>query len=107
MLDAGPGTIRYALVLDDNGMMLDEGTKTRDALTVARDMEALGTSLGSDMGRDGCSLGARVLKRNARAMLGARRSDRVDEVLERDAEQLDGMGRDLSRTIHAPRPGAT
>jgi zinc protease len=59
-----PGLAGFSLA------MLDEGTKTRDALTIARDLEALGTSLGSDMGRDGCSLSARSLKRSAGATLG-------------------------------------
>jgi zinc protease len=60
---ASPGLAGYTLA------MLDEGTQKRDALTIARDLEAIGASLGSDMGRDGCSLSARVLKRNASAML--------------------------------------
>jgi zinc protease len=58
-----PGLAGYTLA------MLDEGTQKRDALTIARDLEAIGASLGSDMGRDGCSLSARALKRNAPAML--------------------------------------
>src|SRR5262249_47357709 len=49
--------------------MLDEGTGKRDALAIARDLEALGTGLGSDMGRDGCSLSMRMLKRNAPSAL--------------------------------------
>ncbi len=49
--------------------MLDEGTGKRDALAIARGLEALGTGLASDMGRDGCSLSLRVLKRNAAAAL--------------------------------------
>jgi zinc protease len=49
--------------------MLDEGTEKRDALAIARDLEALGTGLGSDMGRDGCSLSMRMLKNNAAAAL--------------------------------------
>ena len=59
-----PGIAGYTLA------MLDEGTDKRDALTIARDLEALGVTLGSDMGRDGCSIGARALKRNATATLG-------------------------------------
>ncbi len=59
-----PGLAGYTLA------MLDEGTKTRDALTIARDLEMLGAGLGSDMGRDGCSLSIRALKRSAGATLG-------------------------------------
>ncbi|MBI1795779.1 MAG: insulinase family protein [Candidatus Eisenbacteria bacterium] len=58
-----PGLAGYTL------SMLDEGTEKRDALTIARDLDAIGVSLGSDMGRDGCSISARGLKRNATAML--------------------------------------
>jgi zinc protease len=50
--------------------MLDEGTEKRDALAIARELEALGTGLGSDMGRDGCSLTLRMLKGNAAPALG-------------------------------------
>ncbi|MEK7331512.1 MAG: pitrilysin family protein, partial [Candidatus Eisenbacteria bacterium] len=59
-----PGLAGFSLA------MLDEGTKTRDALAIARDLEALGTGLGSDMGRAGCTLSARSLKRSAGATLG-------------------------------------
>jgi zinc protease len=59
-----PGLAGYTLA------MLDEGTGTRDALTIARDLEALGTALGSDMGRDGCTLSVRSLKGSAGAALG-------------------------------------
>ena len=45
--------------------MLDEGTEKRDALAIARDLEALGASLGVDVGRDGTTLGVRSLKQNA------------------------------------------
>ena len=45
--------------------MLDEGTSKRDALTIARDLEALGASLGSGTGRDGSTLAVRSLKQNA------------------------------------------
>jgi zinc protease len=45
--------------------MLDEGTDKRDALAIARDLEALGASLGVDVGRDGTTLGVRSLKQNA------------------------------------------
>jgi zinc protease len=58
-----PGLAGYTLA------MLDEGTGKRDALAIARDLEALGTGLGSDMGRDGCSLSMRTLKNNASAAL--------------------------------------
>jgi zinc protease len=50
--------------------MLDEGTEQRDALAIARELEALGTGLGSDMGRDGCTLNMRMLKGNAAPALG-------------------------------------
>jgi len=45
--------------------MLDEGTEKRDALGIARDLEALGAALGVDVGRDGTTLGVRSLKQNA------------------------------------------
>ncbi|MFI5372255.1 MAG: insulinase family protein, partial [Candidatus Eisenbacteria bacterium] len=45
--------------------MLDEGTGRRDALTIARDLEALGSGLGTDVARDGSSLSLRALKQNA------------------------------------------
>jgi zinc protease len=49
--------------------MLDEGTKTRDALGIARDLEALGASLSMGSFADGSSLSLRSLKRNtAKAM---------------------------------------
>ena len=50
--------------------MLDEGTEKRDALGIARELEGLGTALGSDMGRDGCTLALRMLKGNAAPALG-------------------------------------
>jgi zinc protease len=50
--------------------MLDEGTEKRDALAIARELEGLGTALGSDMGRDGCTLSLRMLKGNAAPALG-------------------------------------
>jgi zinc protease len=50
--------------------MLDEGTEKRDALAIARELEGLGTGLGSDMGRDGCTLSMRMLKGNAAPALG-------------------------------------
>ena len=59
-----PGLAGYMLA------MLDEGAGKRDALGIARDLEALGTGVGSDMGRDGCSLSMRMLKRNAAPALG-------------------------------------
>src|SRR5439155_1737335 len=59
-----PGLAGYMLA------MLDEGAGKRDALGIARDLEALGTGVGSDMGRDGCSLSMRMLKRNATAAFG-------------------------------------
>ncbi len=59
-----PGLAGFALA------MLDEGTEKRDALAIARELEALGTGLGSDMGRDGCTLNLRVLKSNAAPALG-------------------------------------
>ena len=49
--------------------MLDEGTSKRDALTIARDLEALGASLGVSVGRDGSDLAVRSLKQNAPATL--------------------------------------
>lgn len=58
-----PGLAGFSLA------MLDEGTQTRDALAIARDLESLGAGLGSDMGRDGCSLSTRALKRSAGATL--------------------------------------
>ncbi len=45
--------------------MLDEGTSKRDAITIARDLEALGASYGSGTGRDGSTLSVRSLKQNA------------------------------------------
>jgi len=45
--------------------MLDEGTSKRDALTIARDLEALGASYGSGTGRDGSTLSIRSLKQNS------------------------------------------
>jgi zinc protease len=59
-----PGLAGYTLA------MLDEGTAKRDALGIARELEGLGTALGSDMGRDGCSLSLRMLKGNAAPALG-------------------------------------
>jgi zinc protease len=50
--------------------MLDEGTKTRDALTIARDVERLGATLGVGVGRDGSTIGTRALKQNAEPALG-------------------------------------
>ncbi len=50
--------------------MLDEGTEKRDALAIARELEGLGTGLGSDMGRDGCTVSVRMLKGNAAPALG-------------------------------------
>jgi len=50
--------------------MLDEGSLKHDALSIARELESLGTSLGSDMGRDGCTMSLRVLKGNAAPALG-------------------------------------
>jgi len=45
--------------------MIDEGTSKRDALTIARDLEALGASYGSGTGRDGSTLSIRSLKQNS------------------------------------------
>jgi zinc protease len=45
--------------------MLDEGTEKRDAIAIARDLEALGASMSVDVGRDGTTLAARSLKQNA------------------------------------------
>jgi zinc protease len=47
------------------GAMLDAGTARRDALTIARDVERLGATLGISVGRDGSNLATRALKRNA------------------------------------------
>jgi zinc protease len=44
--------------------MLDEGTGKRDAITIAREMEALGSGLGTDVSRDGSTLTLRALKQN-------------------------------------------
>ncbi|HEY3216488.1 MAG TPA: pitrilysin family protein [Candidatus Eisenbacteria bacterium] len=49
--------------------MLDEGTAKRDALTIARDLERLGASLGSNTVRDGSSLSVHSLKQNAEKSL--------------------------------------
>ena len=49
--------------------MLDEGTKTRDALTIARDVERLGATLGVSVGRDGSTIASRSLKQNAEQAL--------------------------------------
>ena len=49
--------------------MLDEGTATRDALAIARSLESQGATLSSDMGRDGCSLTVRTIKRTVRPAL--------------------------------------
>ena len=62
-LDA-PGLAGFTLA------MLDEGSEKRDALAIARELEGLGTGLGSDMGRDGCTVSLRMLKGNAAPALG-------------------------------------
>ncbi len=49
--------------------MLDEGTATQDALTIARNLDSEGAEFASDMGRDGCSLTVRSLKRTAEPTL--------------------------------------
>jgi zinc protease len=49
--------------------MLDEGTTRRDAITIARDLEVLGASLGTSVVRDGSTLSLRALKRNIRPAL--------------------------------------
>jgi zinc protease len=45
--------------------MMDEGTKTRDALGVAKELEALGAKMGSGTVSDGSYLWVRSLKQNA------------------------------------------
>jgi zinc protease len=45
--------------------MLDEGTSKRDALTLAKDLEAIGASYGSGTGRDGSTMSIRSLKQNS------------------------------------------
>ncbi len=49
--------------------MLDEGTSRRDALTIARDLEAIGASLGTDVSKDGASVSAQSLKPHAKDAL--------------------------------------
>ncbi|HEU4438784.1 MAG TPA: pitrilysin family protein, partial [Methylomirabilota bacterium] len=61
---SAPGLAGFTLA------MLDEGTDKHDALGLARTLEGLGTALGSDMGRDGCTLTLRMLKGNAAPALG-------------------------------------
>jgi zinc protease len=65
--------VRAGSALDPNDLpglagfsvaMLDEGTKKRDAMGVARDLEALGASLGGGSFSDGSSLSLRSLKQN-------------------------------------------
>src|SRR5262245_8163529 len=62
-LDA-PGLAGFTLA------MIDEGTDKHDALGIARELDRLGTQLGSDMGRDGCTVSLRMLKGNAAPALG-------------------------------------
>jgi zinc protease len=49
--------------------MLDEGTRTRDALGIARDLEAIGASLGMGSMTDGSTLSLRSLKQNVGAAM--------------------------------------
>ncbi len=50
-------------------VMLDEGTTTHDALGLAREVEALGASLGSWTNVDGSGVAGRALKQNAGRLL--------------------------------------
>jgi zinc protease len=49
--------------------MLDEGTTTRDALGIARDVEALGSSLSTGTSTDGSSVFSQSLKKNSERAL--------------------------------------
>jgi zinc protease len=50
--------------------MLDEGTPSRDALAIARDVEMLGASLSTGSSTDGSSVFSQSLKKNAEQTLG-------------------------------------
>jgi len=50
--------------------MLDEGTPRRDAIAIARDLEMLGSGLGSSVGRDGSDLSLHALKDKIAPALG-------------------------------------
>ncbi len=60
---AAPGTANLAM------NMLDEGTKTRDALQISEQLQTLGATLGTDAGLDSCRVSLNTLK------------DKLDEAL--------------------------